>query len=561
MSDKILLIRKKVFLDVALFLFGAVVLTYSSNYGMPLVVHPDEVTQLKNIYGMLQFKTLIMPYESAYSAWIHYFYLIPTVFYWSFEYLFNNEINSVSDLKLYAMNNYHAVIPTLRVFSGIIFLSSLFAVKVIIENTINKTQAYIFLIITILSPWIIINAHNIKHWIPDFSLVFFSFYFYYKFQRTNNISHILISFILFSIGVMTTYTLIFLGIYFVLLHYNYKPYNHKVLFRDMFVLLCTLLFFVFISSKLGQGGNISTVVSGEYLSLNIKYDFVKQYLINQIEFDPFLFVSFVLSIFLLTFSSYEKNHFKLLIVLVPYLLNMVVMSSHFAFGNYYTIFFVVDSLLLSSYFLYFLYDKYRIIFTMIFTVYILFNTYSIVRWLDIIDEKDTRILAKEWIEQNYKENDFILYSTLGFNYLPLTREGINTIGDNLPKALTTREKLYLKYDLDEQVNGMILWKVEQAGYLPEELIKVIIDNGYNPIILHERFGNTLYHYQRTENYIKEMGNHYNIEQIEEIVPYTKEPDNRNKIGDILLDFRNFYYSLNYTQRSGPVIKIYKVTNK
>ena len=551
-------IIKNNYINIFIFIYGAILLTYAGNYGMPLVVHPDEVTQLKNIYGMLQFKTLIMPYESAYSAWIHYFYLIPTAFYWGIEYLFNSEINSVSDLRLYAMNNYHAVIPTLRIYSALVFLSSLFAVKIIIDNSINKIQGYIFLLIAISSPWIVINAHNIKHWIPDFSLVFFGFYFYYKFQKTDNLFHLLISFVLFSIGVMTTYTLIFLGIYFVLLHYNYKPNNHKVFFRDMFALLCSLIFFVFISSKLGQGGNVSTVVAGEYLNFNIKYDFIKHYLLNQLEFDPFLFISFISSVFLLLLYNYEKNHFKLLIVLVPYFLNMVIMASHNVFGNYYTIFFIVDSLLLASYFLYFLYDNYRKLFIILFFTYITFNTYNVIRWLDILDEKDTRILAKEWIEDSYKNNHFILYSTMGFNYLPLTKDGINIIRDNLPNALTTREKLYLKYDLKEQVNGMILWKVEQAGYSPKKLIKVLLDNGYKPIIIHERFGNTVHHHQRTESYIRVMSRDYNVTQLKEITPYIKEPDDREKIGDFSLDFRNFYYTLNHMQRSGPVITIFKV---
>ncbi|EHP29008.1 hypothetical protein SMGD1_0481 [Sulfurimonas gotlandica GD1] len=552
---------KNNYIDIVLFLFGAIILTYASNYGMPIVVHPDEVTQLKNIYGMLQFKTLIMPYESAYSAWIHYFYLIPTIFYWGFEYLFNSDINSISDLKLYAMNNYHTVIPTLRVFSGLFFLSSLFALKFVIEKSINKTQAYIFLIIAILSPWIVINAHNIKHWIPDFSLVFFSFYFYYRYKVSNSILYVLISFVLFSIAIMTTYTLIFLGVYFILLHYRYKPYNHKILFRELILFLSVFIAFVVLSSNLGQGGNIATVAGGDYLKFNIKIEFIKDYLYNQLEFDTFLFISFIASLFLLIFSRYEKNHFKLLIVLVPYLLNMIVMSSHSVFGNYYTVFFVVDSLLLASYFLYFLYDKHKNVFIIIFTMYMFFNTYNIIRWLNILDEKDTRVLAKEWIEKNYKEKNFILYSTLGFNYLPLTKSGINIIADNLPNSLTTREKLYLKYDLNEQVNGMILWKVEQAGYSPKELIEVLLSSGYQPIIIHERFGNTVHHHQRTEKYIEKMSQDYTITQIQEIAPYKKEPDDREKIGDFSLDFRNFHYSLEHMKRSGPVIKIYKVGKK
>jgi len=548
------------YLDIFIFMLGAVLFTYASGYGMPIVVHPDEVTQLKNIYGMLQYKTLIIPYETSYSAWIHYFYLIPTILYWLFEYIFNTNLSSLSDLKLYVMNNYHNVIPFLRVYRAIIFLISLFYLKIVIENSVNRVQSYIFLIIAILSPWIVINGHNIKHWIPDFSLVFFSFYFYYRYQLIKKAKFILISFILFSIAVMTTYTLIFLGVYFILLHYRYNPYNHKLFFRDVLYLIITLALFILISLQIGQGGNITTVASGHYLDLNMKMEFIKYYLYNQIEFDPFLFSSFLLSIMLFIFHDYKKNYFKLFIVLIPYVLNMIVMSSHNVFGNYYTVFFVIDSLLLASFFLYFLYEKYKKLFIAIFSIYIIFNSFNIIKWLNIIDEKDTRLLAKEWIENNHEKEkkDFILYSTLGFNYLPLTKEGILVIKSSLPKSLTTREKLYLKYALNEEVDGFILWKIEQGLYSPKELIEVLFKKGYNPVIVHERFGNTVHHHQRTESYIEKMRKDYNITLIKEITPYIKEPDNREKIGDILLDFRNFHYSLKYMQRSGPVIKIYQV---
>jgi len=237
---------------------------------------------------------------------------------------------------------------------------------------------------------------------------------------------------------------------------------------------------------------------------------------------------------------------------------MVVMSSHNVFGNYYTVFFVIDTLLLASYFLYFLYDKYKKVFIILFTVYLLFNLFNIIRWLTVLDEKDTRVLAKEWIEKNYKEKDFVLYSTLGFNYLPLTKEGIMIIEKNLPKSLTTREKLYLQYNLDEQVNGMILWKVEQAGYSPKKLINELLTNGYQPIVIHERFGNTVHHHQRTELYLKKMRENYNLIKLKEITPYLKEPSDREKIGDFSLDFRNFNYVMEHMERSGPVITIYKV---
>ena len=56
------------------------------NLSFPIQVIPDETTQLLNIYGMINSGTLKLPYESYYSAWVHYSFLPFTLLYWGFEY-------------------------------------------------------------------------------------------------------------------------------------------------------------------------------------------------------------------------------------------------------------------------------------------------------------------------------------------------------------------------------------------------------------------------------------------------------------------------------------------
>ena len=76
---------------------------------------------------------------------------------------------------------------------------------------------------------------------------------------------------------------------------------------------------------------------------------------------------------------------------------------------------------------------------------------------------------------------------MGFNYHPLSINGINFLNDNFPNAIGTRERLHTSLNLSSGINGTILRKVDEGGYSGNELIAKLINNQYEPILINERF--------------------------------------------------------------------------
>jgi hypothetical protein len=132
--------------------------TIGYDYALPIEAVPDEVAQLKNIYAMINSKSLSLQYISSYSIWTHYIYIIPTLLYWGIFYIFS-DLSSINDLKFYIMNNYQDVIAFLRIFTATLFLFSLVLVRNVIKDISNIIQANLFFIFVSLNLLVIINVH------------------------------------------------------------------------------------------------------------------------------------------------------------------------------------------------------------------------------------------------------------------------------------------------------------------------------------------------------------------------------------------------------------------
>ena len=157
-------ITKEKTIDSLFIIFIIYLFTYSYDYSYPIEAVPDEVGQLKNVYGMLWFKTLSLPFESSYSVWTHYPYLIPTIIYWFFIYIFYN-FNNFSEFQSYIFNNYYQVVPFLRLTTAIYFLICVFCLKSILSKFYNNKFANIFFYLICSSFFTVISFHSAKHWV------------------------------------------------------------------------------------------------------------------------------------------------------------------------------------------------------------------------------------------------------------------------------------------------------------------------------------------------------------------------------------------------------------
>jgi hypothetical protein len=533
-----------IFILIAFLLF-----TIGYDYAYPIEANPDEVGQLKNIYGMIQSKSLSLQYFSSYSVWTHYIYIIPVLIYWGVFYIFS-DLQSMADLQYYILNNYYQVVPFLRIFTALLFLISLIYIREVLKNTLNIVQANLFFIFISLNLLIVINAHYAKHWMVDIALIFFSLYFYYKYNlNRKKLKYVIFSFFLFSFGVLSSYPLILSGIYFLLIYFYFNK-GYKLLLEDITIYILVFGLMILYTINMGFGGLV------EEFELIFDSNRLHKIFSFTLDYDPIVTTLFILSLF---FLIYTKN-LKILFVLIPYL-GYLIFLSFFDAQPRYALFLVIDAAFLATFFVNFIFHKNKKIFFALSVIYIIFNLLMVVNWLNIIQKEDTRVEARKWIETNITRKDFIIYNTFGFNYLPLTKESIEVMQDIIPNVIGAREKLHLKYNLKDDTNGIILWKIDQSKEYSKNIVKIIqkiINKGYRIVIINEKFGKIAKFSQPSKYTFQKIRSNFNLKVIQKFMPYRNSPNDVEQIGDIILNFENVLQTMFYLKQSGPVITIYEI---
>jgi hypothetical protein len=253
---------------------------------------------------------------------------------------------------------------------------------------------------------------------------------------------------------------------------------------------------------------------------------------------------------------------KMILLLIPYLLNLFFIST-LHYEPRYALFLVIDGAFIATFLSFFLYKKYKLFFTILIFLFTISNSILIAGWLNLASSKDTRVEAIEWIDNNTGSSDFLIYNTLGFNYVALHSKGIKIIQDNFPKAITTRESLHLQYKLNDKTNGMILWKYAQAGYAARDLVRILSENNYNVFLINERFGSDSIHGHRLNDYLSDFEKSTTLELVKMINPFDENVNSEDKamIGDVLYNFNSVWSTIFSLKRSGPTVSIYKVLEK
>lgn len=519
------------------------------DYAYPIEANPDEVGQLKNVYAMIKSKSLALQYFSSYSVWTHYIYILPILAYWGVFFLFS-DLSSVAELQNYILNNYFQVVPFLRVFTALLFLFSLILIREILKNILNVVQANLFFIFLSLNLLIVINTHYAKHWMIDTSLIFIAFYFYYKFNlhRDRKIYQLL-AYFFFSFGVLSSYPLILSGVYLILIYFYFNK-GIKLFLFDIAIFIIFFVGMIAYTFLMGAGG----IVNATSVQASFSFDITIQLIAYSFDYAPFLTLFFISSFFLLV---YQRNY-KFLVVLVPYL-GYILLLSFYRAEPRYTLFLIIDSAFLSTFILKYMYDNYKHLFKVIFSIYVVFNLYVVLSWLTIIIKDDTRLMTRNWILNEITQKDFVIYNTFGFNYVPLTKESIHDVMTICPNSVSTREKLHLQYNLEDGKNGAILWKIDQDNKCSvTQVINALKKKNYRVYFINERFGKVALFDQPSKESFSELQTNFTLHLKKEISPYKRIPDDPEEIGDVILNFENILLTLDTLERSGPVISIYQV---
>ena len=521
------------------------------NLSFPIQVIPDETTQLLNIYGMINSGTLKLPYESYYSAWVHYSFLPFTLLYWGFEY-FMIGMPSLAMFKTHVAANYIDVLPFLRSISSFLFLFSAWLVSKVIADRWGQKVGNLFLCFLVLDLLLFINLHYSKHWIIDFAWVFLSIYLYWTYLKNRLNLFLILSGISFCFAIFSSHPLIFAGFYHFYLLISNKG-TKKDLFKDICVTLVIVIIAFILTIWLGPGKILSEIIysgSSSQIHMSISFTVLGDFLLALFDYNFILTTFFVFSLLYMIL----KRDFEIFLLLIPFISYLLLIATYH-FEPRYGLFLVISMSLISAITI----SKVnrRATFNVLLGLLVVINLSLLLSWHLTIVEKDTRIMTLEWLKKNTSNNSFVIYNTLGFNYDPLSTKGIKFIDNNFPNAIGTREKLHLSLGLPDGINGIILRKIEEGRHKGPKLIRRLVESGYEPILTNERFGfDAYFHQPAPTTYHSILKNcSYTIEAT--FLPYKKIPDNFEKYGDILYNFSSVIKSLIIFDRPGPIMTIYK----
>ena len=533
---------------IALFLYWLFVVA-GINLSLPIVAIPDEIPQLLNVYGIIQHTSFKLPYESYYTVWLHYSLLPFTIIFWVFKYLLIG-MPSFSDYKIYVASNYLDVLPFLRSVSALLFIVSAWLLSKVISDRWGKKIANLFMIFLFCNLLIFINLHYSKHWIIDFSWLFLSIFLYWSYLKNSRNSYLIFSVIAFCFSVLSSHPLV-LGVFYHFYLFTANKKTKQDFFKDLGISLIIFLIFLLLTLWLGPGKILSEIIFGtleSQVQSGISLKVISDSLIALIDYNLPLTLLFVFS---LGFMAIKKDK-EIFFLLLPFAFYLILISTY-QFESRYIIFLYMPMALISAIVI----SRIKKMFIYYFIVgsTIVFNLSLLMIWNLTITEKDTRIMALEWLKENTSNSSFVIYNTLGFNYEPFTDEGIQFIQDNFPNAVGTREKLHTSLDLPDGINGVVLRRIEEAKYEGPELIRTIIENGYEPILVNERFGINAKHYQSSEKSFNDILNRCKYKTHKSFLPFDNMPNDFEKYGDILYNFSNVIESLTIFDRPGPVVTL------
>ncbi len=524
-------------------------------FSMPVEAIPDESTQLLNVYAMIQQHTLKLPYESAYTIWVHLFLLPFTLLYWGVNYIYIG-MPDIASFKVHVAANYVSIIPFLRVICSAFFLFSSLLLSQIVRAYFGLIASILFIVFIWSDLLVFINLHYSKHWTIDFAFLFLSLFLFHKYLCSIKKSSLLLSFsaISFGFGVISSPPLIVFVPFHVMLLVTTD--SSRINIKDLFLVMIIGAVMFGLTLFLGPGLHLGRIFFGDYSGqLSFSWELFFRLINTLYDYNPSLSLLFVVSS--LTFTI--KKDFKSLLLLSPALLYLFVMSL-FHYEPRYSLFVVFNVALFVS-ICFVKYFNINWIRNLAIVLALSVNAFYLYSWNEIITKTDTRVLARNWLIENVSTNDFIIYNSLSFNYLPMTNKSVDFLLNNFPNAVGSREKLQKKLHLPDGVNGVILRKINEGRYEGADFVARLIKSGFTPILLNERFGKNAHFSQPAgETYFNILENcKYIVEDV--FLPYDYIPNNFEEYGDIVYNFTGVFDSLNLFTRPGPIMTVYRFDSK
>ena len=145
-----------------------------------------------------------------------------------------------------------------------------------------------------------------------------------RYKESNKKTFLLSSAVIFSLGVLSNYSIFMFIVYFVLLHYYFSK-DVKILIKEVYIVSFILILMFMIQLQLGAGGHVDMIKNDPIRFLTPNYVTALKLITTQFDYD---FVGTTLFFFSLLYMLFSKKK-KMILLLIPYLLNLFFISTFF----------------------------------------------------------------------------------------------------------------------------------------------------------------------------------------------------------------------------------------
>jgi len=496
---------------LVIILFAALVLRLIGlNYGLPYFFVGDEQVLVNGALKMAEIRTLFPVFYPEEFRPLYYPPLLPYIYLIFLSPIlliryFIGDFANIIEFKNFLILNPGFVWSAARILNIFFALGSLFVTYLIAKKIFNEKVGLIAVLFLSLSFFHLQLSHFTRHWIPA---VFFThliileaFYLFYKPKR----KYYIWSGILTGLAFGASYIAAF-GAWFVILgHFlstgivGGQGRNLKDKLKDLnlwiFLLISAALSSVFIilhpqeffSIIIGEDGTVGAVKSITGLLTSFVYYF--KILIYQ---EPAILIFSLLGFVALAFAS--KKLFSMFLSFCA----TYIFALYFLFHDEprYVFFLLPILSLAAAYGLNALLEKMKAVinegawrryaFAAVLLLIFLFPVLVSIKYTTLMTQKDTRIMAKQWIEEHIQERSKIAARLYNFKPLTPTKEAIAAQQSLDPDSLRTVERVLLTLDpanYPKPAFDVLNLHFIKPELLPKNLVAYLKDNNFKYFIV------------------------------------------------------------------------------
>lgn len=524
--------------------------------GLPAHGVADEIPILKSAYESLAAASLRLQSESAYSAWVHLVQMPGLVLHW-LGYWVLNGFPALAEVKRAALMDYQWALVTMRAVNGLFFVFALWLAKRVGDEILGRPFGLWLFALLAGNALILTQAHTIKHWIPAHALVMVALYLAHRGLLGRRLSLRLLAYALFAAAVLLLPVTIFSAPLLLILHLHHRGAALGELGREagLFV-LCALAVYL-LTTLLGAGDNVSEGLRGG-VRLAFRGENIGRYLRAFALVSPLHAACFVWSVATLWAEPPGRRAVWLLFVACA-AAGLLFLAFLGVYGNYYVmlLFFLTAPVAASAPAR--LWRSRPQAGRAVLTLALAVSLLCVGRWCVIAAHEDTRVQAAAWLGENAAvSGDFVLYDTTSVAYLPLTAETVRLLLEHYPDTVGFRERAVIEHDLPGTVNGIHLWKITFGGHDASAFLRLLFDQGYRVILVHETFGDECNMRQKNPGLLERLDREFGLGELAVFSPYRVANPDTSRIGDILHDFASTAHNLRALARPGPLVRVFEV---